>query len=55
MEEKEFKDVKEMWERERNYIDNMKNTVNKHMPITTEEEKKIYKIDNKEKIYEKQK
>ena len=55
VEEREFKDMKEMLERERYYIDNIKNTVNKHMPITTEEEKKQYKIDNKQKMYEQQK
>ena len=53
VEEREFKDMKEMLERERFYIENVKNTVNKHTPITTEEEKKQYIIDNKEKVNEK--
>jgi hypothetical protein len=53
LEEKEFKDKKEMFERERFYIESHDNAANKQIPIRTKEElkeqKKQHGIDNYEK------
>ena len=50
----EYKDKKEMLERERFYIESIESTVNKHNPITTKEDLKErtakYRTENKDKI-----
>jgi hypothetical protein len=57
LEEKEFKDKKNMFERERFYIETHENAANKQIPIRTKEElkeqKKLYRIDNYKKMNEK--
>ncbi len=59
LEEREFKDKKEMLERERFYIDSNENAVNQRNPITTKEDikerKAKYYTDNKEQINKKKK
>ena len=45
MEEIEFEDKKELFKRERHYIESIESTVNKYRPITTTEEKKQHKYD----------
>ena len=60
LEENKFKDKNEMHTKERFYIESTNNTVNKNRPIITKEElkvcyaenKKLYRINNKEKINE---